>query len=340
MDILDRLLNYELPEELIAQEPVEPRDHCRLLVVDRSSGTLSDRRFYELTEFLEPGDVLVLNDTKVLKARLYGRRRTGGRVEILLIRPMQDGRWLSLVRPLRKMRPNEVIELDGGARLLFADRVGDEAVVQFEMSADELSVYLDRWGHVPLPPYIKGSISESDYQTVYARTYGAVAAPTAGLHFTPELLRRLESLGVLVKYVTLHVGLGTFESLRDDWQHQHTLHAESFHVPEETAAAVNAARALGKKVVSVGTTSTRALESATDEKGLVKGAYGDTSLFIKPGYRFKVVDRLITNFHLPKTSLLLLVAAFASPELMLKAYEHAVAQRYRFYSLGDAMLIL
>ncbi|WP_018963198.1 tRNA preQ1(34) S-adenosylmethionine ribosyltransferase-isomerase QueA [Coprothermobacter platensis] len=340
MTALEELLNYDLPKDLIAQELTEPRDRCRMLVLHRDTGVLEDKFFYQIAEYIKPGDVLVLNNTKVLKARVRGIRQTGGAVEILLVRPLPENQWECLIKPLRRIKADEKIILNGGAEITFVQRMDHTAIVQFYMSPQELDQYLNQWGEVPTPPYIKRKVSFEEYQTVYAEKPGAVAAPTAGLHFTNELLKQLEESGIKVTYVTLHVALGTFEKLADNWQERDALHQETFFVSEDTIRIVNDAKRDGKRIFAVGTTTVRSLESAAGSDGVVKSTFGDTSLFIKPGYTWKVVDKLITNFHLPQTSLLLLVSSFATPELILKAYKHAIDERYRFYSLGDAMLIL
>ncbi|HPU69852.1 MAG TPA: tRNA preQ1(34) S-adenosylmethionine ribosyltransferase-isomerase QueA [Coprothermobacter proteolyticus] len=340
LSALEELLSYELPKHLIAQKLSDPRDACRLLVVHRDTGELEDRRFFEIKDYLTPGDVLVLNDTKVLKARIKGRRKTGGAVEVLLVRPLRDNIWECLIRPLRKIKIGETLLLNGGAQVKLLERTERTATVEFQMSAQELDSYLDDWGEVPTPPYIRRKVPAEEYQTVFACKPGAVAAPTAGLHFTENLLQDLKNMGVKVTYVTLHVALGTFESLAADWEQRSELHQETFFVPAGTASIVNQAKESGHRVFAVGTTVVRSLESAVSDDGKLKAVFADTSLFIKPGYSWKIVDKLVTNFHLPQTSLLLLVSAFATPELILKAYKHAIEQEYKFYSLGDAMLIL
>jgi S-adenosylmethionine:tRNA ribosyltransferase-isomerase len=340
LSVLEELLNYDLPKELIAQQLAEPRDHCKLLVVHRDTGELEDKVFYQITEYLRPGDVLVLNNTKVLRARVKGKRETGGRIELLLVRPLEHNQWQCLIKPLRRMKNGEKILLNGGAEAKFISRDGNTATVDFGISPQHLDDYLDEWGEVPTPPYIKRKVAPEEYQTVYASNPGAVAAPTAGLHFTNELLEQIRESGVHIAYVTLHVALGTFEKLAEDWQSRDYLHEETFFVSEKTAQIVNNAKASGGRIFAVGTTSVRSLESAAGNDGRLRSTYGDTSLFIKPGYEWKIVDKLITNFHLPQTSLLLLVSSFATPELILNAYKHAIDKRYMFYSLGDAMLIL
>jgi S-adenosylmethionine:tRNA ribosyltransferase-isomerase len=325
--------DYHLPEELIAQQPLEDRAASRMLVVDRKSGTWQDRIFREFPSFLHPGDCLVLNDSRVFPSRLYGRREHGtGRVEIFLTKQVSsDGlTWEALVRPGRKMRTGERIFISEelSAEILGRGPLG-ERVVRLRPLGDLFEI-LDRVGHIPLPPYIHRPDTEADrgrYQTVFARERGSVAAPTAGLHFTPEVLKACEAAGVVIAKVTLHVGLGTFQPIHEEVLENVHLHSEHFVVPEETVRAMDAA----SRVVAVGTTSVRAIESVT-------GA--ETNLFIYPGFQFRRTGALLTNFHLPRSSLLVLVCAFAGTELTLAAYRHAVEQRYRFFSYGDCMLIL
>jgi S-adenosylmethionine:tRNA ribosyltransferase-isomerase len=340
------LFDYELPSELIAQEPAEPRDGSRLLVLDRAAGTWADRGFAELAELLQPGDCLVANRSRVMPARLLGVAEPGGQaVELLLIRPVEGERWEAMVRPGRRFRPGARIGLAGGAALAQVVGEGSEGTRVVEIEAPwPVRELMERHGLPPLPPYIGRHDAPKPedrerYQTVYAREDGSVAAPTAGLHFTPELLARLERRGVDVHYLTLHVGPGTFRPLRAGRVEEHRMEAEPIDIPESTAAAVERARREGRRVVAVGTTTTRALEWAAGEDGRVRAGTGPADLFIRPGHRFRVVDALVTNFHLPRSSLLVLVSAFAGRELVLAAYRHAVAARYRFYSYGDAMLI-
>jgi S-adenosylmethionine:tRNA ribosyltransferase-isomerase len=324
--------DYHLPEELIAQEPLEDRAGARMLVVDRAAGTWEDRHFREFASFVYPGDCLVLNDSRVFPSRLYGRREhgTGGRVEIFLTRQVADQNWEALVRPGRKMRTGERIFIsdDLSAEILGRGSFG-ERLVRLHPKGDLFEV-LDRVGHVPLPPYIRRPDTAADrdrYQTVFAHERGSVAAPTAGLHFTPEILEECRAAGADIAKVTLHVGLGTFQPIHTETIEDVHLHSERFHVPEEPARAMDAAR----RVIAVGTTSVRAIESAAHE--------GETDLFISPGFGFRRTQAMLTNFHLPKSSLLILVCAFAGTELTLAAYRHAVERRYRFFSYGDCMLI-
>ena len=336
--------DYELPEDLIAQTPALERDKSRLLVVDRRTGSLSHRMFYEVIEYLNSGDILVVNDTKVIPARLMARRSTGGKVEVLLLRQVEPDIWECLVRPGHKVKVGEKVSVGVGEKgmtgtVLSRTDYGGR-MIRWEYKGD-WEENLQRLGHTPLPPYIKTPLSDpSRYQTVYARIPGSAAAPTAGLHFTEELLERIRQKGVVVKSITLEVGLGTFRPVREEIVEHHKMHREHFTVNEETAAAINDARERGGKLVAVGTTVVRALETSALEDGTVRAFSGSTELFIYPGYRFKAVDHLITNFHLPKSTLLMLVSAFAGKELIMKAYHEAIRERYRFYSFGDAMLIL
>lgn len=335
--------DYELPEDLIAQQPAEPRDAARLLVVDRETGRLEHRRFRDLPRYLTAGDVLVLNDTRVIPARLFGLKEpTGGRVEVLLLERREPDVWEALVRPGRRVPAGSRVAFgQGGLRAVVLDRTeAGGRLLRFE-PAGELDRRLGELGQMPLPPYIRAPLSDPErYQTVYARQEGSAAAPTAGLHFTPALLRQVADHGVQVAYLTLHVGLGTFRPVQVERIEEHTMHAEYYAVPEATAAAVNKARRDGRRVVAVGTTVARTLEAAAGDDGAVRAGEGRTDLFIYPGYRWKVVDGLVTNFHLPRSTLLMLVSAFLGRERTLAAYEEAVRQRYRFFSFGDAMLIL
>lgn len=333
--------NYDLPQELIAQEPVEPRDSSRLLVIDRTAGRLEHKTFRDIVDYIEAGDCLVVNDTKVIPARLKGEKAgTDGKAEIFLLHDTGGGLWEALVKPGRRLAPGARVVIAGG--LIVATIVkrlpGGERLISLEYEGDLMEV-LAQAGEVPLPPYIEKPIATIErYQTVYANRLGSVAAPTAGLHFTPELLNALEVKGVKVAAVTLRVGLDTFRPVREDEIEAHEMHSEFYSVTAEAAEVVNETKAAGKRVVAVGTTSVRVLESAGATGELVEGS-GDTRLFIYPGYNFNMVDAMITNFHLPKSTLLMLVSAFASKDLMEQAYREAVAERYRFYSFGDAMFI-
>ena len=332
---------YDLPEERIAQTPVEPRDHSRLMVLHRDTGEIEHKHFYDIVDYLNPGDCLVINETRVIPARLYGERPTGGACEVLLLKQLGPKRWETLVRPGKKLKPGaEVIFGDGRlkCRVLESTDAGGR-VVEFECEGS-FEAALDALGEMPLPPYIHEKLENPGrYQTVYAKQDGSAAAPTAGLHFTPELLDGIKAKGVDVVPVLLHVGLGTFRPVKAENIEEHEMHSEYFEVSEDAAARVNAARARGNRVIAVGTTSVRTLESAAEDGKLV-AKRGDTNIFIKPGYRFQLVDALITNFHLPGSTLIMLVSALYDRERILDAYRIAVDMEYRFFSFGDAMLIM
>jgi S-adenosylmethionine:tRNA ribosyltransferase-isomerase len=330
--------DYELPSELIAQSPAPSRTASRLLHV--AGAKLADCAFLDLAQLLAPGDLLVFNDTKVIRSRLHGRRESGGQVELLLERIVApDEAWMQLGAS-HPPRPGGVVLLDGGARATVLERHGRFFRLRLDADAP-IEAYLDRHGEVPLPPYIARAPQPADserYQTVYARHPGAVAAPTAGLHFDNPMLEHLRERGIAFSYVTLHVGAGTFQPVEVEDLSQHRIHGERFVVPEATVAAVDRARAAGSSVVAVGTTSLRALESAATHDGL-RATTAETELFITPGFRFQIVDRLLTNFHLPRSTLLMLVSAFAGFETIRAAYAHAILERYRFFSYGDSMLL-
>ena len=331
---------YDLPEARIAQTPVEPRDHSRLMVIHRDTGEIEHRHFYDIIDYLNPGDCLVINETKVIPARLYGERPTGGACEVLLLKQLGPKRWETLVRPGKKLKPGtEVVFGDGRlrCRVMETTDVGGR-IVEFECEGS-FEAALDALGEMPLPPYIHEKLEDRDrYQTVYAKQDGSAAAPTAGLHFTPELLARIREKGVDIVPVLLHVGLGTFRPVKVENIEDHEMHSEYFEVTQEAADRVNAARDRGGRIIAVGTTSVRTLESAAEDGRLV-AKRGDTSIFIKPGYRFQLVDALITNFHLPGSTLIMLVSALWDRERILEAYKIAVEAEYRFFSFGDAMLI-
>ncbi|HEY7358891.1 MAG TPA: tRNA preQ1(34) S-adenosylmethionine ribosyltransferase-isomerase QueA [Ktedonobacterales bacterium] len=342
--------DYDLPPELIAQTPIEPRDASRLLVVKRATGELAHCHFRDIGAYLRPGDLLVANRSRVIPARLAGRKAdTGGAVEALLLARRPDlgpVYWEALVRPGRRIREGQELRFERGQSELSASVVArTEAggrILRFAppASGEPLDAVLAQLGTVPLPPYIRAPLANPErYQTVYSREPGSAAAPTAGLHFTPELLARLEARGVETAYVLLHVGLDTFRPVEEDDPRDHKMHSEAFELNEQAAAQINAARARGGRIIAVGTTSVRVLESLPDA-AQVEPAQGRTALFITPGHRFRLVDALITNFHLPRSSLLMLVSAFAGDEVMRRAYAEAIARRYRFFSFGDAMLIL
>ncbi len=332
---------YDLPEERIAQTPVEPRDHSRLMVLHRDTDQIEHRHFYDVIDYLNPGDVLVINETRVIPARLFGERAGGGACEVLLLRQLGPKRWETLVKPGKKLKPGAEITFGGGrlrARIAETTDVGGR-IVDFDCDGT-FEAALDELGEMPLPPYIHERLEDRErYQTVYAKQEGSAAAPTAGLHFTPELLDRIRERGVDVVPVLLHVGLGTFRPVKTENVEEHEMHSEYFEVTAEAAARINAARERGGRVVAVGTTSVRTLESAA-ENGVLLPRRGETSIFIKPGYRFQMVDALITNFHLPGSTLVMLVSALYDREKILAAYGEAVRDGYRFFSFGDAMLIL
>lgn len=334
--------DYNLPEELIAQVPIQKRDESRLMVVDREKRTIEDKVFKDIIDYLEPGDCLVRNNTKVIPARLYGKKDTGANVEFVLLKQLEGDIWESIVRPGNKLRPGaKVIFGEGLLRAEILDVLEDGTrKVKFEYDGI-FNEILDKIGLMPLPPYIHESLKENNrYQTVYAKYEGSAAAPTAGLHFTPELLKRIEEKGIKIANVTLHVGIGTFRPVKEENIEEHKMHTEHFYIKQEDVDKINETKKNGKKVIAVGTTSCRVLETVADEKtGLVKQIESDTGIYIYPGYKFKCVDGLITNFHLPKSTLLMLVSALADREFILEAYNKAVEERYRFFSFGDAMFI-
>ncbi len=332
--------HYRLPERLIAQFPLEERGASRLLSLDGNTKQLDDRQFSELPDLLQPDDLLVFNDTKVLPARMYGCKPSGGKVEILLERLLDSSHALVQLRASKSLRSGGKIIMDGGVELEVVGRQDD--LFEIDSSGYDLMELMEQQGHMPLPPYIKRDDGELDlerYQTVYAESPGAVAAPTAGLHFDAAMLQRLEKDGIGSVRVTLHVGAGTFQPVRSERLEEHLMHSEYVEVSEEVCAQVLATRERGGRIIAVGTTSVRSLEAASAATGQLQPFYGDTSLFIRPGYRFKAVDAMLTNFHLPESTLLMLVAAFAGYDNIMAAYHHAVVQKYRFFSYGDAMFI-
>ncbi len=332
---------YDLPEELIAQTPLERRDGSRLLVLDKRTGQTEHKHFYDLPDYLRPGDCLVLNDSRVIPARLFGTRPSGGLTEIVLLKELGDDRWECLTRPGKKMRPGTAVSFGNGELTAVVEDVTDsgDRILRFTYEGIFLEI-LDRLGQMPLPPYIKTQLNDPErYQTVYAREPGSAAAPTAGLHFTPELLDAVRAMGVDVRFVTLHVGLGTFRPVKVEDVEAHEMHSEFCTVPEDTAAAIRRAKENGHRVIAVGTTSCRTLESFADGTGCVEAGSRWTNIFIYPGYEFQCVDALVTNFHLPGSTLVMLVSALAGRENILSAYREAVNQRYRFFSFGDAMFI-
>ena len=333
---------YYLPEELIAQTPLERRDSSRLLVMDRTTGKLAHRHFYDIVDYLNPGDCLVMNDSRVLPARLLGHRPTGGAVEVLLLRDLGDGAWECLVKPGKKMQAGQEVIFGDGELTATVTEVREDGnrVVQFHYEGIFLEV-LERLGKMPLPPYIKEELQDQErYQTVYSRELGSAAAPTAGLHFTKELLEKIREKGVTEAFVTLHVGLGTFRPVKAEEVTDHHMHSELCMINKQTAELLNETRKRGSRIICVGTTSCRTLESLVNEDGSFSAKSRWTDIFIYPGYRFKAMDGLITNFHLPESTLVMLVSAFAGREHILNAYAEAVRERYRFFSFGDAMLIL
>ncbi len=333
--------DYYLPKELIAQTPIEKRDESRLMVLNRKTHTIEHRTFKDIIDYLEPGEVLVRNNTKVIPARIYGKKETGAHVEFLLLNNIEGDIWECIVRPGNKLHVGtkvifgdgllkaEILEImDGGTRKVkfFYDGIFNEI--------------LDKIGLMPLPPYIHEQLKEKDrYQTVYAKYDGSAAAPTAGLHFTEELLKKIEEKGIIIANVTLHVGIGTFRPVKEDTVEEHKMHSEHFYIKQEDVDKINNAKKQGKRVIAVGTTSCRVLESIADENGMVKPIEEDTSIFIYPGYKFKCLDGLITNFHLPQSTLLMLVSALAGRDYIMEAYKEAVKEKYRFFSFGDAMFI-
>ncbi len=357
MELLKSDFYYELPERLIAQSPLKDRSSSRLMVLDRKTGKTVDRHFYDITEYLEPGDCLVINDTKVIPARLIGERiidrsaplppgfspgEEGAPVELLLLKRQGDNRWECLAKPGKKAKPGTLIEFGNGDLRAVVEEVKDDGnrIVRFEFQGIFEEI-LDRLGQMPLPPYITKKLEDKDrYQTVYAKHSGSAAAPTAGLHFTNELLEHIEAMGVTIARVTLHVGLGTFRPVKEANILDHHMHSEYYEISEGEASKINNAKKNGGRIVCVGTTSCRTIESAAGPDGFVKPGSGDTDIFIYPGYSFKVLDRLITNFHLPESTLIMLVSALAGRENVLNAYREAVEKEYRFFSFGDAMLII
>ena len=334
---------YELPEELIAQTPAERRDESRLLVLDRKSGELCHRHFYDILEYIRPEDVLVVNSSRVIPARLLGENANGSPIELLLLRMREGGLWETLVRPGKRARAGASFLFGGILRAEITEVLEDgNRLVRFTYPDAYRSIYevLDAVGQMPLPPYITKRLEDRErYQTVYARTEGSAAAPTAGLHFTEEILAALRSRGTEIAEVTLHVGLGTFRPVKAEAITDHLMHAEEFFIDGETAERINRRRAAGGRIIAVGTTACRVLESVTDEQGIVHPMHGETGIFIYPGYRFRAVDALITNFHLPESTLIMLVSALAGKESIMNAYEVAVRERYRFFSFGDCMFI-
>lgn len=336
-----KMFDYYLPQELIAQTPAEPRDHSRLLVYNRADKSTEHRHFFDITEYLQPGDALVINDTRVLPARLFGATENGGAIQVLLLNRKDRDTWEVLVKPGKKARIGAKITFSQELACTVTDILDDgQRLVRFEYKG-VFEEILDRLGQMPLPPYITERLEDKErYQTVYSRQVGSAAAPTAGLHFTKELLEKIEAMGVEIIPVLLHVGLGTFRPVKVEDVSEHKMHSEFYCITDQSARRINAVKERGGRIFAVGTTSTRVLETAADDGGRVKPCSGWTDIFIYPGYRFKCVDCLITNFHLPQSTLIMLVSALCSREEILKVYQTAVEERYRFFSFGDAMLII
>lgn len=340
--------DYELPQELIAQYPQQKRDEARLLTIDRATGQISHRKFFDILDYLNPGDCLVMNDSKVIPARLHGiKKGTGAKVEVLLIKRKENDVWESMVKPGKKLKP--------GTTIVFSDepdRIFEADVLDYSEDGTRLLKFrcdgefhdrLEELGNIPLPPYIDRAAEELDkkmYQTVYCREEGSVASPTAGLHFTEELIEKVRAAGVNTAYLTLHVGIGTFRPVKTESVEEHHMHFEEYHISEEAAELINRTKAEGGRIISVGTTSTRTMESAVNEDGILVSGSGSTDIFIYPGYEFKIVDSLITNFHLPKSTLLMLISALYEREKILDIYKEAVKLKYHFFSYGDAMFII
>ena len=334
---------YDLPQELIAQDPLLDRSSSRLMHVDRNTGEVSHGIFKDIREFLKPGDCLVINDTKVLPARLYGsREETNAKIEVLLLKRHEENLWETLVKPGKKCKIGTKIVFGDGILTGTVEGIVEEGnrLIRFEYDGIWEEI-LDQLGEMPLPPYITHQLKDKNrYQTVYAKNEGSAAAPTAGLHFTTDLLKEIEDMGVKIAYVTLHVGLGTFRPVKVDNILEHHMHSEFYMIDEENANKINNTKSQGGRVISVGTTSCRTLESATDENGVIAASSGWTDIFIYPGYKFKMIDGLVTNFHLPESTLLMLVSAFAGKDNIMAAYEEAVREKYRFFSFGDAMILV
>ena len=341
MDVKD--FYYDLPQELIAQDPLEDRSSSRLMVLDKNTGEVTHRVFKDITDYLRPGDCLVINNTKVIPARLYGvKEGTQAKIEILLLKRKENDIWETLVKPGKKCKVGTKISFGDGLLTGEVIDIVEEGnrLIQFHYDGIFEEI-LDQLGQMPLPPYITHQLQDKNrYQTVYAKYDGSAAAPTAGFHFTPELLAKLEGMGVRIARITLHVGLGTFRPVKAEEITEHVMHSEYYEVPREAASTINDARASGGRIISVGTTSTRTLESVADENGVIPATAGWTDIFIYPGYKFRAIDGLITNFHLPESTLIMLVSAFAGYEHTMHAYQEAVRERYRFFSFGDAMLII
>jgi len=338
--------NYELPEELIAKYPLQKRDNAKMLVMDKVTGKLESRHFFDLIDYLKEDDVLVLNNTKVIPARLIGKKETGAKIEIFLCRPLENNFWSALIRNSKRLKENDIVTISDELKVKLikkGEQIKDnvpENTVELIYLGKNINEILDKFGSIPLPPYIQREATEQDkkdYQTVYAKITGSVAAPTAGLHFTNEILEKIKEKGVKICYITLNVGLGTFLPVKTNDINNHKMHTESYFIPKETADIINNKKG---KLVSIGTTTTRCLEACYQKYGCIKEIKDETDIFIYPPYEFKVVDSLLTNFHLPKSTLLMLVSAFSTREKILNAYKQAVSEEYRFFSYGDCMLLL
>ena len=333
--------NYDLPEELIAQVPIKNRDESRLMILDRKNLTIEDKIFKDIVDYLEPGDCIVRNNTKVIPARLYGKKETGANVEFVLLKNIEGDMWEAMVRPGNKLHKGAKVKFGDGLLNAEVMETTEDGTRIVEFKYDGIfNEILDQIGLMPLPPYIHESLKENDrYQTIYAKYDGSAAAPTAGLHFTPELFNRIKEKGIEIANVTLHVGIGTFRPVKEKNIEEHHMHTEHYYIKKEDAEKINKAKLSGNRVIAVGTTSCRTLETISDENGIVKECEGDTGIYIYPGYKFKCIDGLITNFHLPESTLIMLVSAFAGRDYIMKAYKHAVEEKYRFFSFGDAMFI-
>jgi S-adenosylmethionine:tRNA ribosyltransferase-isomerase len=333
--------DFNLPKNLIAQRPVFPRDACRLMVLDREKKTIKHDKFYNIDKYFESGDILVLNDSKVIPARLWGKKESGGKAEILLLRQINAEKWECLVGSVSKDKQID-LKIFFSAKLsgVIIERKIDTAIIKFNLSGKKLLREIFKTGESPTPPYIKRLAKDKEYQTVYAKRLGSAAAPTAGMHFTKKLLEKIKKRGTKIEFITLHVGLGTFQPVKKENIAEHKMHSEYFELNKKTAEVLNKAKKEGRKIIACGTTSVRVLEHCASQKGYLKARNGETNIFIYPGYKFKFVDQLITNFHTPKSTLLMLISAFADKGFINKAYKEAIEKKYRFYSFGDSMLIL
>ncbi|WP_329385872.1 tRNA preQ1(34) S-adenosylmethionine ribosyltransferase-isomerase QueA [Anaerofustis butyriciformans] len=334
--------DYNLPEELIAQTPIEKRDFSRLMVVNRNTKEIEHKHFYDLIDYLNEGDTLVLNNSRVFHARLFGiKEETGAKIETFVLKPLSNNMFEVMIKPAKRLKNGTIVKFDDNLSMQVVEKY-DEGLAKVEFfGCDDVFSYIDKIGTVPLPPYIKEKLDDDDrYQTVYSKDKGSAAAPTAGLHFTKELLEKIKDKGINICYVTLHVGLGTFRPVKEDDISNHKMHSEFFIISEETAKIINDTKKRGKDIFAVGTTTVRTLESCYQKYGDIRPVSMNTDIFIYPGFEFKVIDHLITNFHLPKSTLLMLISAFYNKDDILKAYEEAIKERYRFFSFGDAMLII